>query len=102
MSDLISRKALLEALQGQVSAVCNTIPYSKGTFTALHDRQMEIYDLIERQPTVDAVEVVCCNNCKHWDKDVYKDILTGFCECFETSTSYDEFCSSGMQRLKVI
>lgn len=68
-SDLISRKALLKDLQGTVSIVCNTIPYGKEIFTILHDRQVEIYDIIERQPTVDAMRELItsyapCEYCK--------------------------------------
>ena len=58
MSRYIDADELLNALQGQVSEVCNKIPYDKEVFTILHDRQMEIYNLIEKQPTADVVEVV--------------------------------------------
>lgn len=58
MSRYIDADELLNALQGTVSVVCCTIPYDKEVFTILHDRQVEIYNLIDKQPTADVVEVI--------------------------------------------
>lgn len=74
MSRHIDADELLNALQGQVSEVLNKIPYDKEVFTILHDRQMEIYNLIEKQPTADLVEVVRCKDCSIGDLCEYRII----------------------------
>lgn len=52
--------------------------------------------LIEKAPTVDAVEVVRCNDCKHYKPDEYE------CGCdFAGGLPYvkaDDFCSYGERR----
>ena len=50
---------------------------------------------IDKQPTVDAVPVVRCKDCKHW--------TMGYCNHFayysyEPITSEDDFCSYGERR----
>ena len=52
-------------------------------------------DLIIEVPTVDAVEVVRCKDCKHW--------TMGYCNNFayydyEPTTNEDDFCSYGERR----
>ena len=52
--------------------------------------------LLEKAPTVDAVEVVRCRDCKHYKPDEYK------CGCdFAGGLPYvkaDDFCSYGERR----
>ena len=57
--------------------------------------------LIEDAPTVDAVPVVRCNDCKHWDSE------TWFCDNHSTFShhglewnmfSEDDFCSYGKRK----
>lgn len=50
--------------------------------------------VIDAEPTVDAVEVVRCKDCKHWERDViFKD---GWCR---GERQYeDDFCSHGERR----
>ena len=90
MAKYIDADELLNALQGQVSEVCNKIPYDKEVFTILHDRQMEIYNLIEKQPTADVVEVVRCADCKYQGNDDECPLLS-----LAAYTEPDDFCSYG-------
>ena len=57
---------------------------------------------IKRLPTVDAVEVVRCKNCQHWDED------TGFCDVnshfYEFGMYWDifeedDYCSYGERKV---
>lgn len=41
--------------------------------------------------TIDAVPVVRCNECKHYETD------TGFCHYWETGLHWDDFCSKGVK-----
>lgn len=54
------------------------------------------YDALQDTPTVDAVEVVRCNDCKHYKPDKYE------CGCdFAGGLPYvkaDDFCSYGKRR----
>lgn len=54
----------------------------------------------DRFPTVDAVEVVRCKNCKKWmDFSNYKGWENrGFCFLHETNNSSDDFCSYGERK----
>ena len=60
-------------------------------------RRVERADKVDRKsPTVDAVEVVRCNDCKHYKPDEYE------CGCdFAGGLPYvkaDDFCSYGERR----
>ena len=55
---------------------------------------------IEQSPTVDAVEVVRCKDCKRWDRfcDTYGACKTGQCFLHNTRMGEDDFCSYGERR----
>ncbi|MBQ3146808.1 MAG: hypothetical protein IJB91_03675 [Oscillospiraceae bacterium] len=55
---LIDVKKLITDIQGTISEVARTAPYDPDWFTRIAQRQHEILTIIEKQPTVDAVEVV--------------------------------------------
>ena len=86
-NDLISRSALL------------------GEFTKKDDERAWAVGLgyvqlkIKEAPAVDAVEVVRCKECKHWDKE--PDEREGCCFGIADGTMLtepDEFCSRGERR----
>ena len=58
MSDLISRRALLKSI-GEVS----TSPLNEWD-------TMGVLNIVNKQPTVEAVPVVRCKNCEHWGTGV--------------------------------
>ena len=95
MARLIDADALITAIQGTVSEVAKNAPYDPEWFTRLAARQVEILYLIDEQPTVKAVEVVRCKDCKHW--------TMGYCNHFayydyEPITDEYDFCSRGERR----
>ena len=51
-------------------------------------------DLIIEAPTVDALEVVRCKDCKHCSVDT----MFGSCWCHGFSVKLDHFCSYGERR----
>ena len=53
--------------------------------------------VIETEPTVDAVEVVRCENCKFCISEIYKDPTLGYCEICDRVTDNDDFCSTGIK-----
>lgn len=48
-------------------------------------------DVIERAPAVDAVEVVRCRDCEHWDS-------LDFCYLHFIGTEQEDFCSCGERK----
>ena len=59
----------------------------------------EAVEIAEAMPTIDAVEVVRCKECKHWDKE--PDEREGCCFGIADGgmlTDPDEFCSRGERR----
>ena len=62
-----------------------------------------LHRIIEMQPTVDAVEVVRCKDCKYWGQDVcsYTGDDESFCTNPDGLDNYahpDDFCSYGERR----
>ncbi len=63
---------------------------------------------IEQTPAADVVEVVRCNDCKHWHKKAFDPIVEhdiGECNCahwendyFSYETLDNDFCSYGKRR----
>lgn len=52
--------------------------------------------VIDEQPTVDAVQVVRCEECKHWEEE------STFClnkdGCYGSETTADWFCADGERK----
>ena len=67
-----------------------------------------IQQAVDEQPTVDAVEVVRCRNCRKWKnrgKDEILDTEIGRCDCshwkndyYNIETEADDFCSYGERK----
>ena len=76
---LIDADALLKS-------VCEVKPEYDGYIKAVRD--------IVNAPTIDAVQVVRCRDCRHWIQD--KEISTrGECRFIEGAWNADSFCSDG-------
>lgn len=51
-------------------------------------------------PTVDAVPVVRCRDCKYWDKQWFpidKDLKLHWCKAIDHSTFGDQYCDRGQK-----
>ena len=53
---------------------------------------------IEEAPTVDAVEVVRCKNCKWSTKNTMSKVVPLFCELEENAVFCDDYCSYGERK----
>lgn len=85
---LIDADKLINDIQSRISMVCWEAPYDAKWFTRLHDRQREIIGIIENQPTVDAVEVVRCEDCK-----IHNNCITE--DAFKFAGIKNSFCCVG-------
>ena len=54
-------------------------------------------DVIEREPAVDAVEVVRCRECKYYIRELMSP-GSGWCECLERGEYEKHFCSYGERK----
>ena len=67
-----------------------------------NDAKHTVLRIIAEQPTVDAVEVVRCKDCKHWEKDGSDD-PEGMCTNPDGLDNYaycTDFCSYGERKEK--
>lgn len=56
----------------------------------------DVVDMIESRPTIDAVPVVRCNDCKH--HEVFKDGANGWCNGHGCQTDVTYFCADGERK----
>lgn len=59
-----------------------------------------VVDMINSQPTVDAVEVVRCKDCRFYERDVeyYPDGTKDVCRLLKRQMLEDGFCSVGERK----
>lgn len=58
-----------------------------------------VVDMLERRPTVDAVPVVRCKDCKQWRRNIgFTDSPNGHCFYIDMDTNQYDFCSFGERR----
>lgn len=96
MGDLISRKAV----QGIFCANCIITKFGK-----LCDRTCRDIERIKAVPAVDAVPVVRCKDCKHYDKrynhgvcTAIEYIMDGYYRGTFEEKRPDDFCSYGVRK----
>lgn len=58
----------------------------------------KIQSLIADTPTVDAVPVVRCKDCKRWQRHSEINRDYGGCRRYSSTMRYDDFCSQGERR----
>lgn len=91
MADLIDRAELISEIE-------NRIQLSGERFNLAWRIESKVVGLIKNAPAVDAVEVVRCKDCKHWD-----EIKHGCGWCCATTPSHvwtndDEYCRRGERK----
>ena len=102
-SDLISRRALLDAIEEiewyHISEVGTLALGAHSEDDGLY-RATDIYNAFDKAPTIDAVEVVRCKDCKMFApcEEVDGQTWTGFCKYGQFHTDEDDFCSRGERR----
>lgn len=67
--------------------------------TRFYEGEVTARKLIAEQPTIDAVPVVRCKDCKHWDTDwdipVTEKEKYHYCPMTDLNTSADWYCADG-------
>ena len=85
MTRLIDADALKAQIQREIDRYFDE--YGGGIHTA-----MEARDEIDYAPTVDAVPVIRCKDCKYWD-DHWAGLNVTKCKAFDWRSKPDDFCS---------
>ena len=109
MPRLIDADALLKDITHRYCENCDRRKGMKnGAMKTIYEigeapcRACEVDDMeyeLESAPTVDAVEVVRCKDCKHYGNTVCGAPTKGYCKKTEFMTKYEnDFCSWGEKR----
>ena len=77
------------------------LPNCYNGFSGAYDKAV-ILDLVDEQPTVDAVEIVRCKDCKWWDDFPIASATPHIHECSASytrrGTCVDDYCSWGERK----
>lgn len=95
---LISADALIASAKNFRFAVREL----ENPFDAVRHQGKKFLEMVENAPTVDAVEVVRCKDCKYWER-LTDGNLCGDCNGHRNGlqveyTTEDDFCSYGEKR----
>lgn len=98
---LIDANDFLKALENADADVCEEYPDCDCDWGF---SRKAIEELVQNIPTVDAVEVVRCKDCRYFEID--HDDFLGLCKCGNIATSYageiyperEHFCSYGERK----
>lgn len=98
---LIDANEFIKSLEWEYGDVFETNEYGDGEYGF---SQEAINELVQKAPTVDAVEVVRCKDCEFWGGVTFGNVcrrwsapLAGMKNC----TKPDDFCSYGERRTDV-
>lgn len=108
IDDLISRQAALDEFQrfGSVwMEYTDDMPAEKIAWMALKNAKSSMIDVLNGLPTVDAVEVVPCKDCRYGHRyfDIIYDTTDSWIECrnpdgLNRDVSEDSYCSYGERK----
>lgn len=97
MSDLIRRSDAVKAIASQLAFNAEMKTAEKFSWAEFVGAAGWI---LEKCETVDAVPVVRCNDCEHWDTDweTGDEPVTHFCAMVALRTRGDWFCADGERK----
>ena len=88
----IDADALMKVLD--IAEECEECKYTDGIFCRRHDHFSFACEAITDAPTIDAVEVVRCKDCKFWE-EYEQDKEFGHCGIMLCYTKRIHYCSCG-------
>ena len=89
--------ALIAEVDESISNIAFTSPY-QDEIERVRDGMERVRDCIDNAPTIDAVEVVRCKNCKYSTEELAlrKDGI--WCKYWGTDPDPNDFCSHGKRK----
>lgn len=95
MSDLVSREALLKEFNQTAIEWLQDGTYQLQFAAGV---MCEVMKMVTEAPTVDAVEMVRCKDCKSWYP--YRDEKMGHCTCMYMQTPAEGYCFESKRKEK--
>lgn len=100
---MVDREKVIKGLECKLNQSCAQCPYDEdfnciGCDVLFRDALalLKAQELVLSVPAVDAVPVVRCKDCKHWNEDI--DANTKWLMCHEIVTDRNWFCADGERR----
>ena len=94
MNDLISRQAAIEEILG----CCPSDPFGSEYECGYDDGLRQGVHRLKHLPTIDAVPVVRCKECKYWKLSQYNTMGIHICWRFSGVRGEHDFCSRGERK----
>lgn len=94
MRDLINRQATIDA-------ICTngvTAERDRTYVITIATAKQRAVDIIERLPTIDAVPVVRCKDCRNWERLSFDADSGCYCPFVDRYTTDDWYCADGERR----
>lgn len=99
MNDLISREGLIKEACGKCDGACDCCCEENCIQCKRPNMRCDFRKDLDEAPTVDAVPVVRCKDCKQWRRNIgFTDSPNGHCFCIDMDTNQYDFCSCGERR----
>lgn len=92
----MNKKRLIDAdaLYAEIARIYSE-HYANSAYQFIHDFTNATLKRIRKAPTVDAVEVVRCKDCKHFEPQEICGVSMGTCWFHEMVKCPNDFCSRG-------
>lgn len=99
MNDLISREGLIKEVCGKCDGACDCCCEENCIQCKRPNMRCDFRKDLDEAPTVDAVPVVRCKDCKQWRRNIgFTDSPNGHCFYHDIDTNGFDFCSYGERR----
>ena len=99
MNDLISREGLIKEVCGKCDGACDCCCEENCIQCKRPNMRCDFRKDLDEAPTVDAVTVVRCKDCKQWRRNIgFTDNPNGHCFYHDIDTNGFDFCSYGERR----
>ena len=94
---LIDANALISKMVNEPVKAVDGVDFDTEWFTRIADTAVQFTDMVKNAPTVDAVPVCRCKDCKWCEYPVHNSTKYG-CKLFDRCVKYDWFCADGERR----
>ena len=99
MNDLISREELIKEVCGKCDGACDCCCEENCIRCKRPNMRCDFRKALDEAPTVDAVPVVRCKDCKQWRRNTgFTDNPNGHCFYHDIDANGFDFCSYGERR----
>lgn len=94
---LIDANALISKMVNEPVKAVDGVDFDTEWFTRIADTAVQFTDMVKNAPTVDAVPVCRCKDCKWCEYPVHNSTKYG-CKLFDRCVKPDWFCADGKRK----